>query len=243
VVDPEDSATAAPEGKDRGMTALKLLVVEDDIANLELTAEVLRSLKAEVRPVSDSQEAARLIQHEKFDGIFLDLEMPRVDGFELARQIRKSSWNRSTPIVIVTGREDRRTMQQAFEIGATFFLQKPVDRQRLSRLFETVRGGLIENRRRHLRIPLRVEVGCEVGSRTLRCVSCNLSQGGMLLEAGELHRGETVRVGFQLPGSGAAIEATAVVAWQEEKRFGIEFAKLSPQVAELLRKFIAEAEK
>ena len=85
------------------MASLKLLVVEDHIPSLELMAEVFTSLEAEVWPLSDSREAASLIDKEKFDGIFLDLEMPDMSGFELARKIRKSSWNKTTPIVIVTG--------------------------------------------------------------------------------------------------------------------------------------------
>src|ERR1700694_1271454 len=99
--------------------------------------------------------AADLVNQEKFDGIFLDLEMPNMNGFDLARRIRKPSWNKSAPIVVVTGRDDRRTMQEVFEIGATFFVQKPVDRQRLTSLFRTVRGALLENRRRHTRVPLQ----------------------------------------------------------------------------------------
>jgi DNA-binding response OmpR family regulator len=55
------------------MTPLKLLIVEDDLASLELMAEVFTSLKAEVRPVSDSEKAAGMVDQEKFDGIFLDL--------------------------------------------------------------------------------------------------------------------------------------------------------------------------
>jgi len=66
------------------MLSLKLLVVEDDAASLELMTEVLGSLEAEVRPISDSQKAAVLINQEKFDGIFLDLEMPNLNGFALA---------------------------------------------------------------------------------------------------------------------------------------------------------------
>src|SRR5580704_19333454 len=110
------------------MASLKLLIVEDDLPSLELMAEVFTSLQANVRAISDSQEAAGLVNQEKFDGIFLDLEMPNLNGFDLARLVRNSSWNKSTPIVIVTGREDRSTMQQVFAMGATFFLQKPVDR-------------------------------------------------------------------------------------------------------------------
>ncbi|MGA9390141.1 MAG: response regulator, partial [Candidatus Sulfotelmatobacter sp.] len=142
------------------MTPLKLLIVEDDLASLELMAEVFTSLKAEVRPVSDSEKAVGIVNQEKFDGIFLDLEMPNLNGFDLARLIRESSWNKSTPIIIVTGRDERQTMQEAFAIGATFFLQKPVDRQKLSILFRTVTAGMLETRRRYTRVPLQTEVLC-----------------------------------------------------------------------------------
>jgi CheY-like chemotaxis protein len=59
------------------MVLLKSLIVEDDPANLELMTEVFTSLQVEVRPLSDSEEAAALINRENFDGIFLDLEMQR----------------------------------------------------------------------------------------------------------------------------------------------------------------------
>jgi CheY-like chemotaxis protein len=71
--------------------SLKLLVVEYDPASLELMSEVLRSLEAEVRPFSNSQEAAALVHQQKFDGIFLDLEMPNLDGLALAQEVRTSS--------------------------------------------------------------------------------------------------------------------------------------------------------
>jgi DNA-binding response OmpR family regulator len=225
------------------MASLKLLVVEDDLASLELMAEVFTSLKAEVRPVSDSEKAADLVNQEKFDGIFLDLEMPKMNGFDLARRIRKSSWNKSVPIIIVTGRDDRRTMQEAFEIGATFFLQKPVDRQRLTSLLRTVRGALLENRRRHTRVPLHTPVTCSAGSRTMQGDTWNLSAGGIQVEVGNLQPGDSVKLSFRLPRSGIEIEAVGVVVWAKEYRQGIQFTKLSPQTQQAIQEFIAEADK
>ena len=224
------------------MVSLKLLIVEDDIANLELMTEVFTSLEAEVRPISDSQEAAGLVNQERFDGIFLDLEMPNLHGFDLARLIRKSSWNKSTPIVIVTGRDERETMQQAFTIGATFFLQKPVDRQKLNILFRTVRGGMLENRRRHTRVPIQTDVTCMVGSRTIRGLTWNLSLGGMQVEAGGLQPKDTVRVSFQSPVSGVLLDAVGTVVWVKETRQGIQFTNVNSQIERSMREFISEVE-
>jgi CheY-like chemotaxis protein len=205
--------------------------------------EVFTSLKAEVRPVNDSEKAAGIVNQEKFDGIFLDLEMPKLNGFDLARVIRKSSWNKSTPIIIVTGRDERQTMQEAFALGATFFLQKPVDRQKLSILFRTVSGGMLENRRKSIRVPLQTEVLCTVGSRTIRGISWNLSQGGMQVEASDLHVKDTVRLSFRLPVSGVSIDVTGTVAWAGENRQGIQFTTLSPPTQQSIRKYIAAVEK
>ena len=225
------------------MIPLKLLVVEDDLASLELMAEVFTSLKAEVRPVSDSEKAVGIVNQEKFDGIFLDLEMPNLNGFDLARLIRKSSWNKSTPIIVVTGRDERKTMQEAFAIGATFFLQKPVDRQKLSILFRTVSGGMLENRRKYTRVPLQTEVICTVGSRTIRGMTWNLSQGGMQVEASDLQSKDAVRLSFRLPASGVSIDAIGTVAWADEKRQGIQFTTLGTPAQQSIRKYITEVER
>jgi len=224
------------------MALLKLLVVEDHVPSLELMSEVFTSLEAEVWPLSDSREAASLIGKEKFDGIFLDLEMPGMSGFELARQIRKSSWNKTTPIVIVTGRDEKETMREAFALGATFFLQKPVDRQRLSVLFRTVRGGMLDNRRRSVRVPIQTEVICEVGSRTVRGVTWNLSQGGIQVEASGLQPGDAIRLSFRLPVSGTPINAAGQVVWSKDTRQGIQFTQMTTQNEQSIRNFIVAAE-
>jgi len=217
--------------------------VEDDIANLELMTEVFKTLEAEVRPLNDSESAARVVTQENFDGIFLDLEMPKLNGFELAQKIRESSRNKLTPIVIVTGREDRDAMQKAFAIGATFFLQKPVDRQKLNSLLRTVRGTLLETRRRSARVSMQTEVSCTVGPRTLRGRTWNLSQGGMLLEVEGLKPKEAVRVSFRLPSSAVVIDASATVVWAKDGRQGILFSRVGHQQQEEIRQFIVRAEK
>ena len=225
------------------MQPLKLLVVEDNLASLELMTEVFTSLKAEVCPISDSEKAVGAVNQERFDGIFLDLEMPKLNGFDLARLIRKSSWNKFTPIVIVTGRDERQTMQDAFALGATFFLQKPVDRQKLGILFRTVSGGMLENRRKYTRVPIQADVTCTVGPRTLRGVSWNLSQGGMQVEVADLKPKDAVRLSFKLPISAVAVDTAGIVVWATQRRQGIQFTNVSAQSQQSIRQFITDVEK
>jgi two-component system, cell cycle response regulator CtrA len=225
------------------MSSLRLLVVEDDLPSLELMQEVFTSLKANVRPINDGRKAADLVNREKYDGIFLDLELPNLHGLDLARQIRASTWNKFTPIVIVTGRDERSTMQQAFAIGATFFLQKPVDRQKLNNLFRTVRGSLSDNRRRQTRVSLQTEVSIEVGARSVQGISWNLSRSGIQVEASGLKAGDVVHVMFRLPVSGIRVHALGVVVWATESRQGIQFTKMAAESTDAIREFIAEIDR
>jgi CheY-like chemotaxis protein len=221
---------------------LRLLIVEDDAASLELMEEVFTSLDAEVNGINESTKAAELVNRERYDGIFLDLEMPSMNGFDLARWIRNSSWNRSTPIIIVTGRDDRQTMKQVFASGATFYLQKPVDRQKLTNLYRTVRGSLFEIRRRFVRVPVLTDVVCTVESRRLNGTTWNLSQGGIQVEVAGLKPRDPVRVTLRLPSSATMIEATGSVIWTKEKRQGIRFEHVTPKNEQAIRDFIAAVE-
>jgi CheY-like chemotaxis protein len=126
----------------------RVLIVEDDRASLELLQISLESRQIEVRALSDSRQAALQVESEKFDGIFLDLVMPEVDGFELTRSIRRSRLNARVPIVVVSGREEQKTMQEAFAAGATFFLQKPLDQKKLAHLLNTTMGAIFQRRER-----------------------------------------------------------------------------------------------
>ena len=134
-------------------------------------------------------------------------------------------------------------MQDAFALGATFFLQKPVDRQKLSVLFRTVSGGMLDNRRKYVRVPIRSDVACTVGSRTLRGVSWNLSQGGMQVEVGDLKPKDAVRLSFQLPISAVTVDAAGIVAWANEQRQGIQFTNVGAQSQQSIRQFITDVEK
>lgn len=218
---------------------LKILVVEDDLASLELIYEVLLSLDVEVFPASDSERALTVAQNEKFDGIFVDLNMPRIDGFKLMKSIRGAGWNQRTPMIVLTGMGDRDTMQQAFTAGATFFLRKPIDRRQLTGLLNSTRGTMLVNRRRFRRIPFNVEVTVNLGSDTRKVRSLDLSEGGMLLEGLKMEVGKGVQLSFRLHSEGSRISTHASVKRvDEDNRAGLLFENLKVAHQELLRDFI-----
>jgi CheY-like chemotaxis protein len=220
---------------------LKLLVAEDDAANLELLVELLRSLKTEVHASNDSEEVAKLVEREAFDGIFLDLGMPGLSGFDLAKLIRDSVLNRTTPIVIVTGRDERDTMHLSFSVGATYFLQKPVDQPNLVAILGKLQEPRYENRRRSNRVSLNSEVTCIVGDRTLHGVTWNISQGGIQLEVFGLQKGDQLKMSFLLPNPATIIQCEGVIVWEQEERQGVYFTSMRLEAQDGIRDFVNRA--
>ena len=219
------------------MATMKLLVVEDDAASLELLVELLKQLKADVRPISESQKAADLIQCEKFDAIFLDLKMPILNGFELAKLARESARNKATPLVIVTGREERDTMHLSFSLGAAYFLRKPIDAQHLALLFEKIANLSFENRR-YVRVPLNTDVTCTLAGKELNGLTWNISQGGIQLEVAGLNLGDTVQMSFILPRPASVVKAQGLVVWELDNRQGLYFTEMSIQCQEMVRAYL-----
>lgn len=120
----------------------RVLIVDDDPLVCELVKEVLTSVEMDAVTLTESKEAASRLAKEKFQAVFLDVHMPHPGGIELAGQIRASGMNRSTPIVIITGEDDRTALTDAFNAGANFFLYKPIDRHRLLRLMRIAQGPI-----------------------------------------------------------------------------------------------------
>lgn len=129
--------------------SLEILVVDDDENFLLLVKRVFELHKsATVHDVADGLTAIALTQEYKYDGIFLDLSMPGVDGYEVARKIRSSELNKQTPIIVVTAQKELESMREARAAGATFILTKPVDQKALRRLFDTTQGAMWAERQK-----------------------------------------------------------------------------------------------
>ena len=221
---------------------LRVLVVEDDLTTLELMREVLRAYDLEVVCESDSEKASERIRNERFDGIFLDLMMPKMSGFELAREIRVSPWNRSTTIVIVAANDDKKTMDDAFRAGGSFFLSKPIDRRSLTNLLKSTRGTMLESRRRLRRVSLRTAVSGNVNGTPIGVQSCDISEQGMLVDSSPaLVIGADFQSSFRLPGQISTISAPGlVVRIDDTGRVGLHFKTIQEKDRQRIRSYLDE---
>lgn len=180
----------------------RVLVVEDDTASLILMGRVLGQMGAEPTLVANPVQAAELVEREKFDGVFLDLQMPEMDGLELAQRIRKSKSNQRVPIVMLTG-ADGSVMQASFNAGVNFFLHKPVTIERIRHLLNATRGAMLQERRRYQRAPVKTSVRLHWEGGQSNGRSVNLSSDGMLLSVSQPPaEGTEVKAEFELPEAG-----------------------------------------
>jgi CheY-like chemotaxis protein len=112
--------------------AVRILFVDDDPIMREFAVVHLSTDKAAVAVAEDGVEALKTVAEEEFDLVLLDLEMPRMDGFEVLAALRADERTRHLPIIVVTGREDVGAIDRAFQAGATSFLVKPINWRLLS---------------------------------------------------------------------------------------------------------------
>jgi hypothetical protein len=98
--------------------------------------------------------------------------------------MRHWRWNRTTPIILISDNQRPSAMTVGFEAGASFFLYKPIDRERLLKLVRATQGAMEYGRRRTRRVPLQSKVRLKFGAEILEAETVDLSLSGILVKAG-----------------------------------------------------------
>lgn len=110
----------------------RVLVADDDPILREFAMVHLATPTVEVEVAEDGLVALERLNQGGIDIALVDLDMPRLDGFELIERIRWDEQLKHLPIVVVTGREDMVAVDRAFALGATSFVVKPLNWRLLS---------------------------------------------------------------------------------------------------------------
>ena len=109
-------------------TSTKLLIVDDLPENLRALNALIRESDRSVYQASSGEEALALLLEHDFALAILDVQMPEMDGFELAQLMRGTEKTRHIPIVFVTAAgKEMNFAFQGYESGAVDFLHKPLD--------------------------------------------------------------------------------------------------------------------
>ena len=111
---------------------MRLLFADDDPILREFATVHLSTEGGDVLTAEDGEVAWSLLQQQPIDMLLVDLEMPRLDGFELVQRLRATPRFAGLPVIVVTGREDVAAIDRAFRAGATSFVSKPINWRLLS---------------------------------------------------------------------------------------------------------------
>ena len=120
--EPQAEPVAAPENHD---DKALIMVVDDSVTVRKVTTRLLGRHGYDTLVARDGVEAMALLQDQRPDLILLDIEMPRMDGFEVATAVRNDPVLSGIPIIMITSRTGTKHRQRAMEIGVNDYMGKP----------------------------------------------------------------------------------------------------------------------
>ncbi|MGB9466766.1 MAG: response regulator [Candidatus Acidiferrum sp.] len=218
----------------------RALVVDDEQATCDLIQKVLYAAGVDALTLTRSGQAATFLEEGKFDMVFFGLHMGSPDGIELSRAMRRAGSNRKTPIIMLSDDQRPSAMSQGFEAGASFFLYKPIDKERLLKLIRATQGRMDHERRQTRRVPLQSKVKLRFGFEEIVCETVDVSLQGMLVNAPRtIPAGSPVHVSMELTQKMKPIVGAGSVARiLGGNQMGIHLDRLPVGESERLQEFL-----
>lgn len=126
-------------------TTVRVLAVDDNAANLKLIVTLLESMGVQVDGVNGGEAATEAVQNTEYDLIFMDIQMPGMDGIEATRRIRRlEAAHQHMPIVALTAHALAEERQMMLDTGMDDYLTKPVDEDQLQRTLFKWTGATLQ---------------------------------------------------------------------------------------------------
>ncbi len=132
------AATAATEAPAREAAGAPILLVDDSISVRKVLGRQLAAAGWEVVTVADGEQALEALRDRRFAALVTDIEMPRLNGFELLDAVRRRHETRHLPAIVITTRAGTKHRELAGRLGIAAYLGKPVDLGALLDLLATV---------------------------------------------------------------------------------------------------------
>lgn len=116
----------------------KILMVDDQPFILLMGQEILERCGFTVVTAKDGVEGIELAKIHQPDIIILDVEMPRMNGFETCRRLRQDETLKHIPIIMLTSRTEAKYMEKGFQAGANLYIGKPFNETKLMAVINSV---------------------------------------------------------------------------------------------------------
>ena len=115
----------------------RILVAEDNATNQFTLLKILEKLGYRVDCVADGKEALDALRHLPYDLVLMDCQMPRMDGFEATRELRKQdeAYGR-IPVIAITAKAIKGDREKCLDAGMNDYLSKPVEVDQLAAMLE-----------------------------------------------------------------------------------------------------------
>lgn len=219
--------------------AIKVLIVDDMKNFLDLETSFLKRTDCTVLKAVNGLDALRIAKAERPDIVFLDLEMPVMNGIECCRFIKSDISLKDIPVVIVTASSKK---DECFKAGCDSYVNKPVGEDRF---LEEIKKFVPIKERNDPRIRVNLSANVDFKGSKSAATVLDISKSGILIETKEPFAvGTTIIIDFLLPGIKSRVRAKTMVVREvkerssEHGRYGLAFLKLDDKYQSLLGSFI-----
>ena len=179
------------------MSTPKVLLVDDVNMFLELEKSFLKLSPVRVYTARDGAEALEVIKSERPDLIFMDLNMPNMNGAQCCAVLKGDPDLKSIPVVIITTAGKQEDKDLCTQAGCNAFLTKPVERKSF---LEMARKYLMIIERREARVSCKIPVMIKFRGETITGEGFDISERGIYIGIdNDIGKGSAVEVKFTLP--------------------------------------------
>jgi chemosensory pili system protein ChpA (sensor histidine kinase/response regulator) len=135
------ASLAHPAGAGGAITKARVLLVDDSLSVRKFVGAMLEKAGFRVTTANDGADALARLTEAEFDVLVTDLEMPRLNGYELLEDVRRRPSTRELPVVILTTRAGEKHQNLARRLGVNHYVTKPVAEEAFVRLIESLAPG------------------------------------------------------------------------------------------------------
>jgi CheY-like chemotaxis protein len=221
-----------------------VLLVDDVRLFLEIQKEFLQNSSVNILTAKNGAEALAVVHSTRPDLIFMDIEMPLMNGVDCCRAIKSQPESATIPVVMITAKGDDASRMNCQSAGCNDFLTKPLDRNLFLHTASRFVTGID---RRQKRSSLNTPGVLHSRGRTCLCTVSDLSVGGAFITADfDAESERLIHLSFTLP-DGAPIACQGKITWLKRSAgghpvgFGVNFVLLPKSERASINAFLQSA--